>query len=300
MIGLFFFHDAAHGHSHGGGGGGGHGHAHGGGSGRSSSSSSDHHGHSHGRAVSHADDDHHGHSHGGGGSGSSCHGHGGHSEEAQGHAHGPATKPQGGGSSANENMYGVYLHVMADALGSVGVIISSLLIQFYGWQLADPVASLMISILILLSVGPLVSATVAPLLSRVPEHLEGDLADACAHVARMPGVNRVDDAHFWKQHGDAVVGTLRVVAAADADEQRLLRRVRAALTARGVSHLTVQIEKEPESASGGTHGGGHGSAADAPHAAAPAAVVSASSSGGDVVVGGLAGTNTIDSTGYRR
>ena len=76
----------------------------------------------------------HGHAHGGGGGGS------------HGHSHG------GGG---NENMYGVYLHVLADAFGSIGVIISSLLIKFFGWQLADPIASILISALILASVVPL-------------------------------------------------------------------------------------------------------------------------------------------------
>ncbi|EFI27377.1 hypothetical protein CC1G_14848 [Coprinopsis cinerea okayama7 len=69
------------------------------------------------------------------------HGHGGH---AHGHSH---------------NMRGVFLHVMADTLGSVGVIISTLLIQWYGWTGFDPIASLFIAILIAASVFPLVIDT---------------------------------------------------------------------------------------------------------------------------------------------
>ncbi|CAD6980019.1 unnamed protein product, partial [Tilletia controversa] len=53
-------------------------------------------------------------------------------------------------------MMGVYLHVMADTLGSVGVIISTLLIEYYGWTGFDPIASLFIAVMIVGSVIPLV------------------------------------------------------------------------------------------------------------------------------------------------
>lgn len=59
----------------------------------------------------------------------------------------------------SHNMRGVFLHVMADTLGSVGVIVSTLLIQFYGWTGFDPIASLFIAILIAASVVPLVVDT---------------------------------------------------------------------------------------------------------------------------------------------
>ena len=55
----------------------------------------------------------------------------------------------------NVNMKGVFLHVLADTLGSVGVIISSLLIQYYGWLIADPICSLFIAVLVFMSVIPL-------------------------------------------------------------------------------------------------------------------------------------------------
>jgi solute carrier family 30 (zinc transporter), member 5/7 len=173
--------------------------------------------------VAHA---HGGHGHGGGGGGG-CDG---------GHSHG------GGGS--NENMYGVYLHVLADALGSVGVIISSLLIQYKGWHLADPITSIIISALILLSVVPLVQATAGPLLSRVPESLEAPLASACASIERLPDVSRLEDVHVWKFHADNIVGTCHVITQPDADVQRVLRRVRAILASAGVNTITVQVEKD--------------------------------------------------------
>lgn len=56
-------------------------------------------------------------------------------------------------------MRGVFLHVMADTLGSVGVIVSTLLIQLYGWTGFDPIASLFIAVMIAASVIPLVIDT---------------------------------------------------------------------------------------------------------------------------------------------
>jgi zinc transporter 5/7 len=164
------------------------------------------------------------HAHGG-------HGHGG--GECGGHSHGGGT---------NENMYGVYLHVLADALGSVGVIISSLLIQWYGWYLADPVFSIIISGMIFMSVFPLISVTAGPLLSRAPEHLDGPLADALLAVKRLPDVRRVEAPHFWKLHADTLVGSLHVIVAPSADQQRTLQKATAPFTALGIRNMCVQVE----------------------------------------------------------
>ena len=281
IIGLVFFHDSAHGHSHGGGGG--HGHAPhppptptGGGGGHDS----------------------HGHSHGGGGACSGNH------SSAPASAHDDSSSHAA--SHTNENMYGVWLHVLADALGSVGVICSSLLIKWYGWYLADPIASLAISLLILASVVPLVQVTAGPLLSRVPEGLESALRRAVDVVSRLPGVSRVEHPHFWKHHGDCVVGTLHVLlqpGCTSEDETRVLRLARSTLTGAGVQMLTVQVEVEAGDALlvstasvaspvqqqlGHSHdhrGHSHGHASSspltsalAPHPSAPAASVVVSSS----------------------
>jgi zinc transporter 5/7 len=56
----------------------------------------------------------------------------------------------------NENMYGVFLHVLADCLGSVGVIISSMLVKYYGFYVADPICSFIISLMILASSVPFI------------------------------------------------------------------------------------------------------------------------------------------------
>ena len=80
---------------------------------------------------------------------------------------------------------GVFLHVLADTLGSVGVIISTVLIENFGWKIADPICSLFIASLIFLSVLPLVKETALILLLRTPVELEADIAQALKRVRHV-------------------------------------------------------------------------------------------------------------------
>lgn len=77
---------------------------------------------------------------------------------------------------------GVYLHVLADTLGSVGVIISTILIRQFGWLIADPICSLFIATLIFLSVIPLLKDACEVLLLRTPPEHEKDLNSALEKV----------------------------------------------------------------------------------------------------------------------
>ncbi|KAI0924021.1 hypothetical protein AcV5_009391 [Taiwanofungus camphoratus] len=86
------------------------------------------------------------------------HGHHGHIHTPNLHDH-SHVHDHHGHEGHSHNMRGVFLHVMADTLGSVGVIVSTLLIQFYGWTGFDPIASLFIAVLIAASVIPLVIDT---------------------------------------------------------------------------------------------------------------------------------------------
>lgn len=76
----------------------------------------------------------------------------------------------------------MFLHVLADTLGSVGVIVSSLLIENFGWNVADPICSLFIATMILLSVIPLLKETAVILLLRTPTDMENDLEEAFQKV----------------------------------------------------------------------------------------------------------------------
>uniref|UniRef100_G3Q1K6 Zinc transporter n=1 Tax=Gasterosteus aculeatus aculeatus TaxID=481459 RepID=G3Q1K6_GASAC len=199
-----------------------HAHAHGGKTCPSNDHGHSHHGHSHSE---------HGHSHGG-------HGHGGH-----GHGgHGPPPGSAGGGMNAN--MRGVFLHVLADTLGSVGVIISTILIRQFGWLIADPICSLFIATLIFLSVIPLLKDACEVLLLRIPPEIEKELNSALEKVEKIEGVLSYRDPHFWRHSANIMAGTIHLQIMAGVVEQRIVQQVTAILKDAGVNNLSVQVEKE--------------------------------------------------------
>ncbi|XP_035040513.2 zinc transporter 5 isoform X2 [Hippoglossus stenolepis] len=221
-----------------------HAHSHGGKTCSSNDHGNSHHGHSHSE-HSHGSHGHshgsHGHSHGGHGhshGGHSGHGHGGH-----GNSHGSGGGG-GGGGGMNANMRGVYLHVLADTLGSVGVIISTILIRQFGWLIADPICSLFIATLIFLSVIPLIKDACEVLLLRSPPENEKDLNIALEKLEKIEGVLSYRDAHFWRHSANVVAGTIHLQIMADVVEQRIVQQVTAILKDAGVNNLSVQVEKE--------------------------------------------------------
>ncbi|KAK3884594.1 hypothetical protein Pcinc_011150 [Petrolisthes cinctipes] len=205
LIGIFAFqHGGGHGHSHGGG----HGHSHGG------------HGHSHDHGHGHSHEDH-GHTH---------NGHIGH-----GHSH-------GGGGEGSHIMQGVYLHILADTLGSVGVIVSSVLMYLFGWMVADPICSLFIAVLILVSVVGLLRSSLEILMQRTPRELDGLISPCYYKVMALPGVFSVQEPHFWTLCSGTYIGNLKLEVSAAADPRYLLQQTRAIFNAVGVSQLYVQLD----------------------------------------------------------
>ena len=74
----------------------------------------------------------------------------------------------GGPSERSENMQGVFLHVLADSLGSLGVIISTILVKYYGITNADPISSFLVATTILISGIPFIKMTVIKLVLKAP------------------------------------------------------------------------------------------------------------------------------------
>uniref|UniRef100_A0A8C0J7W3 Zinc transporter n=1 Tax=Chelonoidis abingdonii TaxID=106734 RepID=A0A8C0J7W3_CHEAB len=139
---------------------------------------------------------------------------------------------------------GVFLHVLADTLGSVGVIISTIFIQQFGWLIADPLCSLFIATLIFLSVIPLIKDACQVLLLRLPPECEKDLHIALEKIQKIDGLISYRDPHFWCHSASVVAGTLHVQVMSDVMEQRIIQQVTAVLKDAGVNNLTVQVEKE--------------------------------------------------------
>ncbi|KAM4533188.1 proton-coupled zinc antiporter SLC30A5 [Fundulus diaphanus] len=201
------------------------------------------HAHSHGGKSCASHDHghaHHGHSHGEHGHGSHGHSHAEHGHAHGGHAHSHSSASRG----MNANMRGVFLHVLADTLGSVGVIISTILIRQFGWLIADPICSLFIATLIFLSVIPLLKDACEVLLLRTPPEHEKDLSGALEKIEKIEGVLSYRDAHFWRHSANVVAGTVHLQVMSDVVEQRIIQQVTAILKDAGVNNLSVQVEKE--------------------------------------------------------
>ncbi|MCJ1470131.1 putative zinc transporter msc2 [Pseudocyphellaria aurata] len=145
----------------------------------------------------------------------------------------------------NENMHGIYLHVLADTLGSVAVVISTLLIHYFGWSGFDPLASCLIAILIFASAIPLVVSSARTLLLTIPEDTEFDLRDALAGISGLRGVVGYAVPKFWLEEGDGrkVLGVIHVIAAKGADMDDVKARALALFRAKQMDVL-VQVDRD--------------------------------------------------------
>jgi zinc transporter 5/7 len=119
----------------------------------------------------------------GGAGGHGDHGHGHSHSHSHSHSHGQSGSFKFG--SDNPLLHGMFLHILADTLGSVGVITSSLLIKYYGWTSADPICSLFIATMILFSVWPLLKSSTLSLLQRTPEAFDGKLDYVISKVSLL-------------------------------------------------------------------------------------------------------------------
>ena len=264
LVGIMAFH-GHHGHDHT--------HAH----------SHDHaHSHSHEHIHSHSHDPSHEHTH--------SHSHDHHDHE---HHHSPSEpspdilsasasptkgkKAAGGHHHDSENMQGIYLHIMADAMGSVAVVISTVLIQLTGWSGWDPVASCIIAVLIFISTIPLVSSTTKILLLSLNSDIEYNLRDILTGVSNIRGVVGYSVPKFWLEdtkkepghHGHShghehhhhdrkdsdspaqsesdptVLGVIHIMASQSAELDDVQSRVSRYFDARKMD-VIVQVEREGE------------------------------------------------------
>ncbi|XP_036377495.1 zinc transporter 7 [Megalops cyprinoides] len=239
LVGIFVFQHGGHGHSHGGGeghghshslfnGSVGHGHSHGG------------HGHSHGSKHGHSHDHGHGHDHGHDHGHGHGHGHGGHGHSHEDtHCHDDLSPGKG---SSKQILEGVFLHIVADTLGSIGVIISAILMQKYDLMIADPICSMLISILIGVSVVPLLRESIGILMQRTPPTLDHALPECYQRVQQLQGVYNLQEPHFWTLCTDVYIGTLKLLVAPDADARWILSQTHNIFTQAGVRQLYVQID----------------------------------------------------------
>ncbi|MFF2510941.1 cation diffusion facilitator family transporter [Streptomyces sp. NPDC058086] len=149
------------------------------------------------------------------------------------------------GQKDSLNVRGAFLEVVADALGSVAVIISAVVITTTGWQAADPIASILISIMIVPRTWKLLHETLDVLLEAAPKNV--DMAEVRTHILALPGVEDVHDLHAWTITSGMPVLSAHVVVSSDVlnaiGHEKMLHELQGCLGHHfDVEHCTFQLE----------------------------------------------------------
>ncbi|GMV41925.1 MAG: cation efflux system protein [Myxococcales bacterium] len=148
------------------------------------------------------------------------------------------------GSRSNLNVRSVFLHVMGDALSSVGVVVGAVLIAVTGNTMIDPILSCVIGVIITIGAVSLVRESAHILLEGVPAHI--DATAVGGRILDVPGVEAVHDLHIWCLTSDRVALSAHIVVPPGNDMEesgRILHAVEALLVQEyAISHATLQIE----------------------------------------------------------
>ena len=139
------------------------------------------------------------------------------------------------------NMRGAWLHVISDALGSIGAIIAGVVITIFSWNPIDPLISVFIGLLIIWSSWNLIREATNVLLEGTPAHI--NLAAVEEAILQTEGVANVHDLHIWTITSGREALSAHVIHAASMSQPILLQTLRTKLHDRfGVDHLTLQME----------------------------------------------------------
>jgi cobalt-zinc-cadmium efflux system protein len=142
------------------------------------------------------------------------------------------------------NLRAQFLHMAADAGVSAAVVVAGLLIMVTGWLWLDPLASLGVGIVIVLTTWGLLRESIDLSMDAVPGGVAHD--DVQDYLTSVPGVLEVHDLHIWGLSTTQTALTAHLVRADPSDENRL-REVTAELRDRfGIGHATLQIETDVE------------------------------------------------------
>jgi cobalt-zinc-cadmium efflux system protein len=148
-------------------------------------------------------------------------------------------------SEQNLNMRGAFLHVVSDALGSVGAIVAGILIWRWNWSIADPIVSVAVCMLILYSSWRLISESVNILLEGTPSHI--NVRSIVESIEQVPGVIDVHDLHVWTISSRKEALSAHVTIEPGASHKRTLEGLQRKLrTGFNIGHMTIQLETPDE------------------------------------------------------
>lgn len=139
------------------------------------------------------------------------------------------------------NIRGAFLHMVADAVVSLGVVVSGLVMLYTGWLWLDPAVSIVIALVIVAGTWSLLTESVSLSLDAVPARIDRQAIET--YLNRLPGVTEVHDLHIWAMSTTEVALTAHLVRPGAALDDGLLAQACSDLSTRfGIGHATLQIE----------------------------------------------------------
>jgi len=146
------------------------------------------------------------------------------------------------GSKGDLNIRGAFLHLVADAAVSVGVVLAGLAILYTGWNWLDPVTSLLITVVIVIGTWGLLRESLKLVLNAVPANI--DLPEVDAWLRDQPGVTGIHDLHIWGMSTTESALTVHLVMPDGFPGDAYLDRVADGLQHRfSIAHSTLQVER---------------------------------------------------------
>lgn len=144
------------------------------------------------------------------------------------------------GQQKDLNVRGAFLHMAADTLVSLGVVISGIVISCTGWYIIDPVISLVIALVILISTWELLHDSIRLVLDGVPENI--DIDDIRAHILANPHVTEVHHIHVWAISTTSNALTAHIVVDDMTHAHEAIVDIKHHLQEEGISHATLEAE----------------------------------------------------------
>lgn len=136
------------------------------------------------------------------------------------------------------NVKAAYLHVLGDLLGSIGVILSGLLIWITHWNPIDPIITILFTLMILRSSGKVILETISVLMESTPPNIDPEAV--LKTLEQIAGVKEVHDLHIWSASPHKVALSVHLIANPNAD---VLAAAHRQIEAKhGIRHMTIQVE----------------------------------------------------------
>ncbi|MHC0037831.1 cation diffusion facilitator family transporter [Pseudoneobacillus sp. C159] len=146
------------------------------------------------------------------------------------------------GDKENLNVRSALLHVIGDMLGSFGAIIAALLIMFFGWGWADPLASVIVAALVLISGYRVIKDSVHILMEGAPIQIDSNSVKNA--LLKLPGVNDLHDLHIWTITSGYPVLSCHLAISENGIHDDVLKRAQKLLHEEfGIEHCTIQVER---------------------------------------------------------